>query len=526
MKPLALNLSKMKKIASDKDSSTFLHPAGHKMVIAHKPLSALHRKQVEQMPIQKFDDGGEALDLNAKAAPEVLADNNNIGYAAAGVDPASVPAPGVSGYVKSLGEAAPPEDEAPIIEAAGKALQGSAPQDSVKSSEASPIPGDGLPSSLPVSVPDASALQPQASHSMAALEQYQKAILGGANAEAQAANQTAKAFGEYANQMQALPTPQQIVQRAAQGDYELQKAFENKQVDPNHFWNSKTTGGKISAALGLILGGAGAGLTRGPNLAMDHINRMIEHDIDAQKNDQSKAYNLWKMNREQTHSDQEANLMTQNQLLSSVKAKALQYQSVAAGAEAKARIAPVLLEIDHQMGVNRFMQALANPQVDKSNISALDLAKAGIVPAQEAAKEQSSIDAQKMAIQKTHELFDAMKKEQTLGNLKNPQSYSRMKAIKSELVNAVMNASASKRLTRESIEQEIDPLMVGTFNTGETVDSKTQGMMNIIQRHADPTPYMSRYVPQAIPKYTPGPEIQVRGGVQYQKVPGGWAKVR
>lgn len=54
--------------------------------------------------------------------------------------------------------------------------------------------------------------------------------------------------------------------------------------DPNHYWNSKSTGEKILAGIGMILGGAGGGLARtGKNPAMDVINQGIEKDIEAQR---------------------------------------------------------------------------------------------------------------------------------------------------------------------------------------------------------------------------------------------------
>src|SRR5271154_6536628 len=69
MKPLALNMSKMKKIAGDKEHSIFKHDDGHTMIIAHGKLPALQRKQLEKLPITeqepKMAEGGK-LDANAR----------------------------------------------------------------------------------------------------------------------------------------------------------------------------------------------------------------------------------------------------------------------------------------------------------------------------------------------------------------------------------------------------------------------------------------------------------------------------
>ena len=65
-----------------------------------------------------------------------------------------------------------------------------------------------------------------------------------------------------------------------------------QQIDPNHWWNSKSTGGKILAGIGMILGGMGGGLAHtGRNPAMEVINNAIGQDIDAQR---EHIANSWK----------------------------------------------------------------------------------------------------------------------------------------------------------------------------------------------------------------------------------------
>lgn len=58
-----------------------------------------------------------------------------------------------------------------------------------------------------------------------------------------------------------------------------------QKVDPDRFWNNKSTGQKISIGIGLMLGGIGSGLTGGPNTAAQMINSAIDNDIQAQKLD-------------------------------------------------------------------------------------------------------------------------------------------------------------------------------------------------------------------------------------------------
>lgn len=54
-------------------------------------------------------------------------------------------------------------------------------------------------------------------------------------------------------------------------------------VDPNRYFGSMSTSGKIATGIGLLLGGIGAGLTGKNNLASDYIDNQIKNDIEAQK---------------------------------------------------------------------------------------------------------------------------------------------------------------------------------------------------------------------------------------------------
>lgn len=71
---------------------------------------------------------------------------------------------------------------------------------------------------------------------------------------------------------------------------------QNAKVDPNRFWNSKSTGQKVMAGLGMILAGIGGGMTgRGGNAALDVINNAIQNDIDAQKTEIEKLKSIGSM---------------------------------------------------------------------------------------------------------------------------------------------------------------------------------------------------------------------------------------
>lgn len=73
---------------------------------------------------------------------------------------------------------------------------------------------------------------------------------------------------------------------------EMSDDIKNSRINPNKFWESKNTGQLIMGAVGLILGGAGAGMTGGRNLAADIIEKAIDRDVEAQKANLGKKFNL------------------------------------------------------------------------------------------------------------------------------------------------------------------------------------------------------------------------------------------
>ena len=70
----------------------------------------------------------------------------------------------------------------------------------------------------------------------------------------------------------------------------LTDAVLSNQIDPNGFWNSRSVPQKISAAIGMVLGGLGSGLTGGPNYAAQVINNAIDRDVAAQKMNQDNMH--------------------------------------------------------------------------------------------------------------------------------------------------------------------------------------------------------------------------------------------
>lgn len=237
------------------------------------------------------------------------------------------------------------------------------PEPQVNTNMQMPIPvggGDSVGQSQASQVQAApqDMLQNKASSVEQSLESEKAAKQKEAEALANQNKTETNAIADTEDEIAAMPTQQDLINQNKAKDDALFQAFQNKTIDPNRVWNNSSTGSKISAGIGLILGGIGSGLTGQPNLAANMINNLIERDIDAQKSDQSKAMNAWKMNRESLGNDLAANLATQNQMYTALKYQ-MQKAATQAGSDVVlARASGANALIDQQIAQNRMKMSM------------------------------------------------------------------------------------------------------------------------------------------------------------------------
>lgn len=128
---------------------------------------------------------------------------------------------------------------------------------------------------------------------MGGMGQEQKGLSDSFKVGQKQADEAAGFIHQARLQNEAMEAQRQQVEDARQAEantqyQKVQKAADEAaqagKIDPNHFWESRSTGQKIMAAIGIALGGIGGGLSgHGGNVAMDVINKAIDRDIDAQK---------------------------------------------------------------------------------------------------------------------------------------------------------------------------------------------------------------------------------------------------
>lgn len=88
----------------------------------------------------------------------------------------------------------------------------------------------------------------------------------------------------------------QLLQEAAMTEEELNNGTIKPETYHDLFAKQDTLG-KVGTLFGLLVGGAGAGLTHQPNVVMEMMNKEIQNDLEAQRASATNKYNLHNMAR-------------------------------------------------------------------------------------------------------------------------------------------------------------------------------------------------------------------------------------
>jgi len=260
---MKLDLSKVKKVSGDKESSTFQHPDGHSFKIAHKGVSALQRKQIEKMPIAKMAEGGEPTPMPqaGPSIPEQEKDNSKPQYpygAPEGSEDNQQP--------KSQDQAML---DRPNVE-----------------QEQQPVQASQQPQSMAQNAYDSSQLTNSA---------YNLGLQGIGEQGANSANLSQKNAEviqkDLADREQFNKTSQAALDALTQQRQHLMSDYAADHINPSHYLENMGAGQKIATGIGLLLGGFSTPFTGQGNPAMDMLQKQIDRDINAQisRKDQQKT---------------------------------------------------------------------------------------------------------------------------------------------------------------------------------------------------------------------------------------------
>lgn len=328
-----MNLKDFSLLKEDTESYTIGHPRGKSMRVSKKGLSTHAQSLISKLKKeQHLAEGGEleeedTIPIN-EAAPmpspeqfnQALASNVPVEHA-----PSAPPLP------------SEPVESPPKMSMKQAELQSEIPKETPK--EVPPSPRS-TPQSLPQ---DRGEVIQGLQEAKSQIGKEQKQLT-----QAQQLNET---------HLKSVPTTDEVFNKYQAKDKLLEDSYHAQQIDPDRYLQKMDTGSRIASSIALVLSGIGAGITGGPNVAQQQINQAIASDIDAQRNDQSKALNLWKMNREAMGNDIQADLATQNQLLTAAKYKMAQAEASTHNAIAQQNLNQAKVGIDSQIATNNWMRS-------------------------------------------------------------------------------------------------------------------------------------------------------------------------
>ncbi len=405
---MKMPLEGFRKVSKDGNKTILRHPSGHEMTINHSILSPKMRGEIEALPQheesepeQKFDDGGEVEETpvkevengynkftntikpqpKPKTREEQYQDIRKRNSSNASGETSAMYADGGPATKEQLSksveqetkpavfndelEASLPEEESAAVQSADSVPEAQVEQ--VSNDVANEAPqqpeqydhakkmldahGHAMEANNIAMKLYAASQQPQQAQSVQPNQPAQQPVASQPADQAQASqpaqSQEPQGVTGLNNEAQQKINDLNsfVADAKAKNDVLLKSVMDNK-IDPNRLYNSKSTGTKVVNAIGLILGGMGAGGTGGRNLAVDAMNHAIERDVDAQKADQSNQMNAYKLNLEATHNEAEARNLTINQLLSAAQGQLNKEGMKNQSASTKANVANVNQEIE------------------------------------------------------------------------------------------------------------------------------------------------------------------------------------
>lgn len=319
-------------LKEDSNSYVIGHPKGKSLTVPKKGLSDRAQKLISQLKRhQDFDEGSEPV----------------------GEEPIASTAPA-------------PDDLSDVIPQQQPQASEAAPEQQANPAEvqATSLGAEQAMAEPPPAAPEAPASPPPiagVSDLTKPIETAEKAVQGGEQKLEQLGKQASAAYQQGALDLQKnAKSLEDINNNFHQSDAAFLKAV--PKIDVNRYFKNQGTISKIVSGIGLALSGIGSGLTGQPNLALQQINKAIDRDLEDQKQDQSKAVNLWKMNRDHYQNDIAANLAAKNQMLNIAQFKAQAAQSQAPSAQAQANIAQTILGLEQQKAANNRMLSMFQVQ--------------------------------------------------------------------------------------------------------------------------------------------------------------------
>lgn len=329
-----LNLSKFKKVSEDQHFANLIHEDGHNLMIAKGALSAIHRKQLENLDVHNYAEGGEVDPEAEDYVPDEGLTNAMTQAQSMNLDYSYPNAKQVGGSGSSQPSMTPESDSEPEEESTREPAQlpggiahtegtGQEPGSNVQatptpqSSEVTYDMGKGGNQATLVNPGDAPK---EGDYHTATFDNPLQPGVNAPKSESMGFEQGLDIMGngpkKVAEEEAKLPTAQDIINGNRAKDMALTQAYATGKANPDTVMSPEGRS-KGNAWLGVLVAGLGQAIGAGrvkTNVALDQLNKNTENEIKLQRMSDEKNLNLWKMNRAVLGTDLAANLATQNQL--------------------------------------------------------------------------------------------------------------------------------------------------------------------------------------------------------------------
>lgn len=358
-------------LKEDDKAFHLMHPDGSSFQVAKKGIDEMLHNKIRKMVPQYMSEGGvagEEMPLSVNSANQASMDSDSAPPLSSYQSPYA--GSSVLNETKDAYSLQNPEGKVVNVKKAELgpsqiAEISSLPEDSVnrapqaKAADAS----SGTPSlTKQVSDSDRSIPNIPAPGSRAPQDPFsleEKGVKEQAKAEKDLGAASATAFQDTQNQLSdAKAVFDSRLAELNKRDAELTKRYEEGHIDPNRVISNMSTGNKVMAGIGLILGGLGGGaLGTGQNDALKTLNNIVDKDIDAQKSELDKGKNLLSQNFERTHNLEQAHLLTKNDILGALEVNIKKLTANASSPMAQGKADMLLGQIAQQRQQNNMAMA-------------------------------------------------------------------------------------------------------------------------------------------------------------------------
>lgn len=391
-----------------------------------------------------------------------------------------------------------PSPQALAADAAQNMPYGTAPAPA-----ATPPPAAIAPTQqAPISEPLPSAQAPQAPGDPYGVQAYEQALTQGVGEKKAGIAGEAAAAGQegvaQASALRANIAQQQLQQKTFQSNFaQLDKerqAFQsdimNQHIDPQHYMHSMDSGQKTRTAIGLILGGMGAGLLHQENPALQFLNAQINRDIEAQKANLGKSENLLNANMRQFGNMKDATDMTRIMQMDIVSNQLKEAAAKAISPMARANALKAAGDLDMQTAPMMSQIAMRRTLMSNMQGGKMDPASAirMIVPEHQQAAASKELGEAQELVKARENLASAMQKVFTLNSMSNRtgspfQTPSRIEALKGPITAQLSKATAGRFTEQDA--SKLETLWPKVTDDADTFKLKLSQAMNLVNEKAN-----------------------------------------